>query len=116
MRAMRFLVAAVLVACGGDGGGGDTDETGTTDRVDVVIALTGVAADGEAPYKSTCGICHGDDGTGPISDFTGDVPGLAEEDVIRIIIRGTGTMASQGGNLDDQEIADVSAYVIATFG
>jgi mono/diheme cytochrome c family protein len=92
---VAVLGTASLVACGGSGGGGD-------------------AAAGEQVWLDAgCGNCH----TLAAAESTGNVgPDLDElqpdaETVEEIVRNGRGGMPSFEGELTDEEIADVAAYV-----
>jgi cytochrome c551 len=88
---MLFL----LLACSG---GADT-------------AAKGDATAGETVFSSTCAACHGADGTGGSGpDITGEANA---SDLADIIKNGEGDMPPQ--DLTDTEIADVIAYMQATF-
>lgn len=128
-RRLLATIAALLLAlaaCGGGGGdanGGDGGAGG-----DGGSALTGNVADGAVVYSSTCASCHGQDATGIDglgktlvgSEF---VASSSEADLAAFIKVGrpsgdpandTGIdMPAKGGNpsLDDQDLADVAAYV-----
>ena len=91
---MAFVVCGSLAACGGDDG---TTPTG------------GDPEAGEQVYLDNCAICHADDGSG------GTGPNLTGEDeegeIVDIVTNGEGAMPAFGGQLTEQEIADVAAYV-----
>jgi mono/diheme cytochrome c family protein len=78
-----------------------------------IEALDGDAAAGEALYEANCASCHGTDGTG------GSGPNLVEEappksEVIELVYYGEDAMPAFSDSLEDQEIADVTAYVVET--
>lgn len=101
---MRFVFAlALLGAC-------DKGDP----AVDAVLALQGDVTEGEQVW-AVCGACHGangEGGTGPA--MTEEAAELTDEELVDIMIYGYEEMAGQG--LDDQEMADVLAYIRATFG
>ncbi len=75
-----------------------------------IAALDGDLANGEVVYDDSCASCHGaagSGGSGPALD--GESEGT--EEIIDIILTGEGDMPSFEGDLTDQEIADVAAYV-----
>lgn len=83
------------------------------------MGLTSDADNGADVYTSTCVSCHSEDGTGGIgSDLTATVPNLSREDVITILVDGipNTSMVSYESTLTDQEIADVTAYVLREWG
>ncbi len=103
-RPGRWAWAALalgLVACGGKEG-----------RVEEVLALEGDATNGAEVYAVNCAGCHGADGSG------GSGPNIQgedeEEEVASVILEGEDSMPSFDGDLTDQEIADVVAFVTTT--
>jgi mono/diheme cytochrome c family protein len=114
---MRFVLSLMVVgamACGTEGPSGD--------RASTIADLDGDVASGEAVYTANCAVCHLADGTGETNGGVGDdlVQALAEGDddleYIEVIINGEGEMTAFGDSLDDQEIADVIAYMNDAFG
>ena len=113
--ALLALVLGVGVsACGGDDDNGDataTEETTTeTDEPD-----DDTSAAGQTSFPDNCGTCHtlsdaGTSGTvGPSLDGT-----TLSEDAIETQVRnGGGAMPAFEGDLSDDEIEDVAAYVAA---
>ncbi len=126
----RLMIVAIaltlaLAGCGGsdDGGGDDGGEAAAP--IDVGL---GDAANGEAIFSSTCVACHGERGVGieglgkpmPGSEF---ITGLSDGELIAFLKEGRGPshpdnttgvdMPAKGGNpsLDDQDLADVVAYM-----
>jgi mono/diheme cytochrome c family protein len=102
----------VMVACTGPADSGKTDDTSGGGGGDV--------ANGEALFASCAG-CHGADGTGgidiggtPSTDLTVSVPARTDAELEEIIKNGYGS-AMPGQYSDAQEIADVIAYLRATF-
>lgn len=117
-----FLMAMVLVGCNGDDGGDDTgastDDSGTGGQ-HPALSLTGDATAGSTVYGNSCGLstCHGADGAGTDSeaaDLAGQVPALSDEALVGVIVNGVGSMPPQ--YLEDQQIADVLAYLNQEFG
>jgi cytochrome c551 len=103
MRKMMALLPLMLIACGdkdGDSGG----------------AATGDAASGETLYSSNCAGCHGADGTGVSGpDLTsGLVSGLSDDAISDVVANGEGSMPAILS--DDQDIADVVAYLRQEWG
>ena len=112
MRNFLMVLTVGLVACGGD--------KSTGDRTDAILALSGDVANGEVVYTDNCAVCHAASGLGendPDSPGTGDdlteAAGEAAEDAefIGIILNGEGSMTAFADLLDDQEVADVLAYM-----
>lgn len=84
-----------------------------------ILTLTGDESAGAQGYLSFCTGCHGADGTGV--ERRG--PSLVEllESVTRrrtveVILAGEGQMPSFDDSLANPEIADITAYVLASFG
>ena len=73
------------------------------------LALEGDATNGAEVYAVNCAGCHGADGGG------GSGPNIqgedSEEEVASVILEGEDSMPSFDGDLTDQEIADVVAFV-----
>ncbi len=91
----------LLVACGGT----------STDTA----ALTGDATAGADVFATSCAACHGangEGGSGPA--MTDEVPGKTDAEVQDIILNGDGSMAPVP--LEDQDLADLIAYLRAEFG
>jgi mono/diheme cytochrome c family protein len=91
------LGAMVLVGCqGGDLPDGD------------------IAA-GEQVFADTCAVCHGADGTGGIGpSLLDEVPDASDAELQDVIQNGDGEMPAQ--SLDDQQTADVIAYMRDLWG
>jgi len=98
-----MVFMAFLVAC--------------TDGKDTGTDVVGDAAAGEALYASNCASCHGADGTlgaSGASDLTVEVPALDDAGIETIVLNGEGAMPAY--DFDEQEMADILAYLRATFG
>lgn len=125
LRPLRFIA---LVSClsafacdSGDDGDGDDDGGGSDNaRTDGVLALSGDATAGMTTFTQVCGTssCHGADGNTPGTPDTERlseaVPTLGDRAIVNVILNGKEAMPPQT-QLDDQQIADVLAYVQATF-
>jgi mono/diheme cytochrome c family protein len=99
-----FLIA-FLVAC--------------TDGKDTGTEIVGNATAGEAVYTANCVSCHGADGmagTGGAADLTVKVNELSDAELATVINDGKGTMAGMSASLDEQDVADVIAYMHEAFG
>lgn len=101
MKRLGVLFVALMGCNGGES------------RLDQVLALTGDEGDGATVFADNCAVCHGADGSG------GSGPNIQGEDeleeVIGVVLSGEEEMPSFDGDLSDQEIADVAAYVTAGF-
>lgn len=106
---LMLAMAAVIAACGGggDSGGSGSDSGGGGETT------SGDADAGAAVFENNCMSCHGAEGEGA------SAPSLQESDVasnhdevVDIVTNGTdGGMPAFEGQLSEQEINDVSAYV-----
>lgn len=114
MRLIVSLMAVTAMAC---------DAGGSTDRVTTIESLTGDLASGETVYTENCAVCHLEDGTGDLNGGVGidlvqlytDEPN-GEHDFIGTVLNGEGDMTAFADMLDDQQIADVMAYLKDAFG
>ena len=104
-----LVAAALLAACGGDDGGGGSGDT----RPPAQVVAAGDPAQGKEVFGSNCAACHGGEGGG------GTGPRLAGEQeltdpgaVVDQIREGGGGMPPFGDKLSEQELADVSAFVV----
>jgi len=112
MRSVTLLIAAsaLLAACGE--GTPSPDEQAT---IDEVLALTGDVEAGATVYSDNCASCHaadGSGGTGP--SLIEEVPETSDEEIVDIVLFGREAMPDLG--LENQEVADVLAYLRDTFG
>ena len=129
MLVTALLSAGVLAACGGGGddetggGGSQAEAPGQTDAApsdteteeDAAPTETGDAAAGENVFSENCAGCHGQDGgggTGPA--LAGNEDASDAEQVLKQIREGGGGMPPFEGQLSDEEIANVAAYVVET--
>lgn len=119
-----FLAGSLVLAIGCDDDGGDEGDTGAgsggEDRAASILGLEGDAATGATLFTSSgCSndSCHGADGvSGPASPSL-DTSVLASDDaqIVNTFLNGKGGMPAQS-SLDDQQLADLLAYVSDTFG
>jgi len=118
---LLLLLAAFGVAVAGCGGGEETTPTPNTveGTLSTEAEVTGNAEAGKAVFASAgCGGCH----TLQDANATGNVgPNLddakpSEELVTDRVTNGKGVMPSFKGQLTDQQIADVAAYVSSVAG
>ena len=117
----RWMMACWLglAACGGEpDDDDDDDDDGVGDaRVDAILALTGDTANGATLYADNCALCHGDDGEGGVGgQLEGEVSAAEESEIVLIILDGEGTMPAWEDYFSEQEVADVTAYLLDTFG
>ena len=117
---MRFTLLAFTLAftaaCGDKDTGTDSGGDSGASEVDAILALTGDATAGATTFSNTCAACHGADGaSGYAANLVEEIPSKDDAFIVNIIINGDGGgMPAQ--DLSDQEVADVLAYVRATFG
>lgn len=110
MRNILLTLTFGLAACSGGG-----------DRADAILALEGDPAAGETVYTDNCASCHGASGLGEDDPDTTGLTGVnlteaagetdADAEFVGYILDGVGTMTAFGDTLEDQQIADVLAYL-----
>jgi mono/diheme cytochrome c family protein len=86
-------------------------------RVDTITSLPADKAAGAMVFSQTCAAatCHGGDGSeGPAPNLSDEIPEFDSEALLCLLLNGKGDMPSQA-SLSDQQLADVIAYVQATF-
>lgn len=94
-----LLPALVLSGCG---------------RTNQILSLDGSAAAGETVFVANCSGCHGIDGLGGEDKVGANLTEktYAPELIIDTVLDGAGTtMPSFANRLENQEIADVAAYI-----
>ena len=108
--AMLAAPSAALTACGDDdGGGGD----GGPQQSPQQVVDSGDAGRGNEVYAQNCAVCHGDDGGGGTGPALAGNEEYTDPDLVVPQIReGGGGMPAFEDRLDDQELADVSAFVV----
>ena len=116
-RIAVLLLALVLglgaVACGGDGDDEAGTDTTTTTETTTTDGDDGAVAAGRDVFIANCGVCHtlSDAGTsgsvGPVLDGSG----LSQDAIEQQVRNGGGAMPAFEGQLSEEEIEDVSAYV-----
>jgi mono/diheme cytochrome c family protein len=102
------------------------DEDEPVDRTTTILGLEGDAMAGGTVFSATCATsdCHGPDGAGgPDAPAPGPpqpldmlVPARTDEAIVNVMLDGLGNMKPLAGVLEDQQMADVLAYVNAEFG
>lgn len=128
---LALWFAAASLACSSSTSTPSTSSTPDAstggDRPAAIAKLTGNAANGKTIYevKSSpkCGSCHRADGKGgPVDGLTTPAADLSEpaqhddaEDIAINIVNGKGKDMPKQAALTDQEIADVIAYLKASF-
>jgi len=120
---MRLALSSLVLSLALAGcGGADTSGTdaGVQTRTEKIGALTGDVAAGQLMYENNgCSGCHGAKGLGTTAG-----PALGEPlkndpkaEVVDVLLNGVkGTAMSSYASLTDQQIADLYAYMKATFG
>ena len=128
MRRVAVIVALIALLTGAAGCGGGEEVGATPETVEGTLpaattseqptsTLEGDATNGAKVYSSAgCGGCHtleaaGSTGSvGPNLDQSKPDAGL----VVDRVTNGRGAMPSFQGQLDDEQIQDVAAYVVAS--
>jgi mono/diheme cytochrome c family protein len=106
---LPLLAAAALAGCGGDDGGGGGDAGPPPQQV----VASGDAAKGQEVYGQSCASCHGPDGGGGTGPRLAGQRSYTDAEVVVTQIReGGGGMPAFGDQLSEQELADVSAFVV----
>lgn len=115
---MRTLMAAALLivtACNDPADDKSATETDEPTRAERIADLTGDATAGASVYSDNCALCHAADGSGTSGPNIQDPSAYNQDDLITTVLDGQGTMPSFDA-LEDQEIADVIAYVLSGVG
>ena len=100
---------------GSDGAGGADGADGADGSDGADVTDGGDTTAGAAIFSSICAECHGADGaSGSGADLTVRVPALTDEEITTVVLNGQGYMPAQ--DLDPTQVADVVAYLRATFG
>lgn len=106
--ALPALLPSLACDSGGDDGGGDNGD---------ILALMGDPARGEGIFAAnmcSTAACHGADGSsGTAPDLRTVVPGLSDDQIIDAVLDGKAAMPPQ--SLDDQQMADVLAWLRDSF-
>lgn len=104
-----LVMAMLLVGCGSDDDGGDTD------------VATGDPVAGETIYVDTCAGCHGEDGQAgtdidgtPAADHTVVVPAMTDAEITDVVNNGSGAMPAQDVAAEDMD--DLLAYLRQQYG
>jgi mono/diheme cytochrome c family protein len=115
---MALVLGAGVAACGGDDDNGSADTTTTettTDETTTEETTTDetTTAAGRVVFIDNCGTCHtlSDAGTsGTVGPNLGEIS-LSEEQIEEQVRQGGGGMPPFEGNLSNDEIESVAAYV-----
>ena len=117
LLALLALVLGVgAAACGGDDDNA-ADTTATETTTEETTTDTSTAA-GKEVFVANCGSCHtlSDAGTSGNVGPNLDTVGLAADEVESQVRSGGGGMPAFEGQLSDEEITEVAAYVAANDG
>ena len=119
----RSTIALVLVAgslalvgagCGGDDDSDSAEPPAATTTEDGGGGGTGDAANGEEVFASAgCGGCHTFEAAGSTGSVGPNLDDLSPsfDQVVSQVTNGGGAMPAFGGDLSEQEINDVAAFV-----
>jgi len=113
-----LVIGVSAAACGGDDDGTATDTTTETTTTDETTTEDESSAAGRSVFVATCGSCHtlSEAGTsGVIGPSLDGVP-LSVDQVEAQVRIGGGAMPAFEGDLTDEEIENVSAYVVEAGG
>jgi len=106
-----LLPLALMLATGCPG-----DPQPQTVRVDDILALSGDAEAGAAVYAGRCENCHGADGMGNIGPNMFETLAASDDTTLMTsMVDGIAGMPA-AGDLDDQTLADLWAYIVREFG
>jgi mono/diheme cytochrome c family protein len=115
---LALVSTLALAGCGGTDSPGT--DAGTQTRTQTIAALTGSVAAGESSFANRgCAGCHGADGTGTSAGIAlqGPLKSDPKEEIIDVLLNGvSGTSMASYSGLEDQEIADLYAYMKSEFG
>lgn len=110
-----LALATTLLGCPGGDPTETTDPT-DTNRTEDILGLTGAPASGATLYTDNCASCHAADGSGGIGpDLSLVVPPMSEENLVDLLLDGSGSMPSSA-SLEDQQLADIVSYVLQEWG
>ena len=114
--ALLVVVGALVLVAAGCGGDDDSDsaEPPAATTTGSGGEETGDAANGEQVYASAgCGSCHTFEAAGSTGSVgpSLDDAGASFDEVVAQVTNGGGAMPAFGGDLSEQEIRDVAAFV-----
>ena len=111
-------LALILAGCGGTESPGT--DGGAQTRTQKIAALPGSVTAGQGSYANRgCSGCHGATGLGSGSnpDLHEPLKNDTKEEVIDVLLNGVpNTAMSSYAGLEDQELADIYAYMKSEFG
>jgi mono/diheme cytochrome c family protein len=82
-----------------------------------VMGLTGDPVKGETEFKNACGICHGENSTiKKVPDLFEDFDGNVKSITYNVRLGDGGMPFYKNSVLSDQELADISAYILKKNG
>ena len=117
---VALLVAALAIGLGATACGGDADEAAdeTTEETTTTETGAGDATAGREVFVQNCGSCHtlADAGTSGSIGPNLDEGSRSVEDVEEQVRNGGGQMPAFEGDLSDEEIRSVAAYVAEAGG
>lgn len=121
MRRLLVLALPVILgsslACSSEGGGDEGDEIDGGDEHGAILELTGDAGRGQSTFGTMMcsdAACHGPDGNSGIAPRLSTlVPSRTDAQIIDSVLEGKAGMPPQ--DLDDQQMADVLAWLRDTF-
>ena len=90
--------------------------TGCGGEVGEVLRMEGDAETGARTFEVNCSVCHGFEeieGTGPAMETI--VPYRTREEIVEAILYGYGEKMPAQDDLSHQEVADILAWLEATF-
>jgi len=111
--AIAFAPSSCLIAGESDGGG---DKAPGTQPADTSGGTTGYPSKGKQLFVNwACGACHAlaDAGaTGQVGPPLDGNPNLTDAAVVNRITYGQNAMPAYGGQMSDEDIADIAAYIL----
>jgi mono/diheme cytochrome c family protein len=118
LPSLALVSTLALAGCGGTDNSGT--DAGTQTRTQKIAALTGsVTAGGTSFANRGCAACHGANGAGTGSGVALQEPlkNDSKAEIIDVLLTGIpGTSMASYSGLEDQEIADLYAYMKSEFG
>lgn len=110
---LMLAMAAVIAACGGGGGSEGGGDSGGGDSGGGGETAQGDPEAGAAVFENNCMSCHGSEGSGGSAPaLQGNDTASNHDEVVDIVTNGAdGGMPAFEGQLSEQEINDVAAYV-----
>lgn len=117
-RLVSLAIVALVLGLAGVGCGGDDNESATTETTTEETTTGGGSEAGREVFAANCGSCHtlSDAGTSGGIGPNLDTIGLDASAVENQVRNGGGGMPAFEGQLSDDEIAQVAAYVAANDG